>query len=56
LGADFASLFFGRLVFAVLASALIAGTISLVSDAVFFKAFFHNDRRKSARMTSPSAG
>jgi hypothetical protein len=43
LGADGISLFFGRLVFAVLASALIAATISLASDDVFFRAFFRKN-------------
>jgi len=40
LGADFTSVFFGRLVIAVLATALIARTISSVSDTVFFGMLF----------------
>jgi hypothetical protein len=41
LGADFTSVVLGRVVFAVLATALIAGAIKLASDNVFFQAFFH---------------
>jgi hypothetical protein len=41
LGADVTSVLLGRVVFAVLATALIAGTINLASDNVFFRAFFH---------------
>jgi hypothetical protein len=40
LGADFTSVFFGRLVFAVLATALIARTIGSASDGVFFRMLF----------------
>ncbi len=41
LGADFTSVFIGRLVFAVLAMNLIAKALSLVSDKVFYGALFH---------------
>jgi spore maturation protein SpmB len=50
LGADFTSLFLGRLVFAVLATALIARAINLAPDTVFFQAFFN----KSGRDLAPS--
>ena len=49
-GADFVSLFFGRLVFAVIATALIAWTIASVSDRVFFATFF---RRPDAAAMQP---
>ena len=41
LGADFASVFFGRLVFATLATALIAKVTYSISDDVLYRAFFH---------------
>ncbi|MFK0273334.1 nucleoside recognition domain-containing protein [Ensifer sp. NPDC090286] len=43
LGADFASVFFGRLVFAILATAIIARVVVLAPDAVFFRSFFRKD-------------
>ena len=49
LGANFASIFFGRLVFATLTTALIAKLIYSISDNVLYRAFFHrfNWRPKS---------
>ncbi len=41
LGADFTSVFLGRLVFATLATALIAKFIYTISDDVLYRAFFH---------------
>jgi hypothetical protein len=49
LGADFTSVFVGRLIFAVLATAVIARTVSSASDNVFFRAFFHKEERKLAQ-------
>lgn len=48
LGADFTSVFVGRLLFAVVATALIARTINSAPDAVFFKAFFRRHERQLA--------
>lgn len=56
LGADFTSVFFGRLIFAVLATALIAGTIKATSDGVFFKALFNKNGRQLAEPDSVSGG
>jgi hypothetical protein len=50
LGADFTSVFFGRLVFAVAATALIGGIIGSVSDRVFFATLF---REKSPKLPQP---
>lgn len=49
LGADFTSVFFGRLVFAVLATALIARAISSVPDSVFFRTLFRGNSRELAQ-------
>lgn len=43
LGADFASVFFGRLVFAIVATAIIARVVASAPDAVFFRSFFRKD-------------
>lgn len=43
LGADFASVFFGRLVFAIAATAIIARVVASAPDAVFFRSFFRKD-------------
>ncbi|QRY68462.1 nucleoside recognition protein [Ensifer sp. PDNC004] len=43
LGADFASVFFGRLVFAIIATAIIARVVASAPDAVFFRSFFRKD-------------
>ncbi|RWI22819.1 nucleoside recognition domain-containing protein [Mesorhizobium sp.] len=56
LGADFTGVFFGRLIFAVLATALIARAISSASDILFFKAFFHKDERRLAQSESGFGG
>jgi spore maturation protein SpmB len=55
LGADFTSVFVGRLIFAVLATALIARTIGSTSERVFFKAFFHG-RRPEGLAPEPTPG
>lgn len=55
LGADFTSLFVGRLFFAVLATALIARLISVVPDDVFFRMYFRKDERGVAKQ-EPSLG
>jgi spore maturation protein SpmB len=52
LGADFTSVFFARLVFAVLATAVIAIAINLTSDHVFFRALFHKEGCKLAQPES----
>lgn len=56
LGADFTGVFFGRLIFAVLATALIARAISSASDILFFKAFFHKEERRLAQSESGFGG
>ena len=56
LGADFASLFVGRLIFAVFATALIAWIVGSASDPVFFKAFFHKKKRTLAQAGSRPGG
>ncbi|SIT54573.1 exported hypothetical protein [Mesorhizobium prunaredense] len=43
-------MFFVRLIFAVLATALVARAISSASDILFFKAFFHKEERRLARL------
>ena len=53
LGADFTSVFVVRLIFAVLATALIARAVSSASDILFFKAFFHKEER---RLAQPETG
>lgn len=53
LGADFTSVFFGRLLFAVVATALIARLIVSAPDKVFFKSFFRKD---GARLAPAEAG
>jgi hypothetical protein len=50
LGADFTSVFFGRLVFAVVATALIGRIIGSVTDRVFFATLF---REKSPKLPQP---
>jgi hypothetical protein len=54
LGADFASVFLGRLVFAVVATALIARVIGSASDGLFFRTLFQKDGRKLAPSEFPS--
>ena len=54
LGADFASVFLGRLVFAVVATALIARVIGSASDSLFFRTLFQKEGRKLAPSESPS--
>jgi len=56
LGADFTSLFVGRLIFAVFATTLIAWIVGSASDTVFFKAFFHKKGRKLAQAVSRPGG
>jgi hypothetical protein len=53
LGADFTSVFFGRLIFAVLATAIVAKAIDAASDTLFFKAFYN---KREYRLTSPEPG
>lgn len=48
LGADFTSVFVGRLVFAIAATALIARVIASAPDAVFFRSFFRKDGTEPA--------
>lgn len=43
LGADFTSVFFGRLVFAIVATAIIARVIVSAPDRVFFRSFFRKE-------------
>ncbi|MDT4870128.1 hypothetical protein FQZ97_1051910 [compost metagenome] len=52
LGADFTSVFFGRLIFAIVTTALIARIIGSAPDTVFFKSFF---RKESARLAPSEA-
>jgi spore maturation protein SpmB len=56
LGADFTSVFVVRLIFAVLATALIARAVSSASDILFFKAFFHKGERRLAQSESGFGG
>jgi spore maturation protein SpmB len=56
LGADFTSVFFVRLTFAVLATALIARAISSASDILFFKTFFRKKERRLAQSESGFGG
>jgi spore maturation protein SpmB len=56
LGADFTSVFFVRLIFAVLATALIARAISSASDILFFKAFFRKEEGRLAQSESGFGG
>lgn len=56
LGADFTSVFVVRLIFAVLATALIARAVSSASDILFFKAFFHKEERRLAQSESGFGG
>ena len=48
LGADFTSVFFGRLVFAIAATAIVARVIASAPDAVFFRSFFRKDGTEPA--------
>ncbi len=52
LGADLTSVLVGRLIFAVLATAIIAKAINSTSDALFFKAFFHKRKDRFAQLVS----
>lgn len=56
LGADFTSVFVVRLIFAVLATALIARAVSSASDILFFKAFFQKEERLLAQSESGFGG
>jgi hypothetical protein len=56
LGADFTSVFFVRLIFALLATALIARAISSASDILFFKAFFRKEEGRLAQSESGFGG
>ncbi|MCF6098140.1 nucleoside recognition domain-containing protein [Mesorhizobium muleiense] len=56
LGADFTSVFFVRLIFAVLATALIARAISSASDVLFFKALFRKEESRLAQSESGFGG
>lgn len=56
LGADFTSVFFGRLLFAVVATALIARLISSAPDRVFFRSFFRKDGGQLASAESGAGG
>lgn len=49
LGADFVSVFFARLAFAIAATALIAGAVRLASDQLFFRTLFNRNDRQSAQ-------
>ncbi|KSV76758.1 hypothetical protein N183_02630 [Sinorhizobium sp. Sb3] len=48
LGADFTSVFVGRLVFAIAATAIVARVIVSAPDAVFFRSFFRRDGTEPA--------
>ncbi|WP_226951423.1 nucleoside recognition domain-containing protein [Rhizobium terrae] len=50
LGADLTSVLVGRVVFAVLATALVARAIYATSDAFFFKAFYHGGEASSSHV------
>jgi spore maturation protein SpmB len=52
LGADFTSVFFGRLVFAIVATAIVARIVASAPDAVFFRSFFRKD---DFNLASPQA-
>jgi hypothetical protein len=54
LGADFTSVFFGRLIFAVLATAVIAKMVNASSDALFFTALY-NERENRPASPEPEA-
>jgi spore maturation protein SpmB len=56
LGADFTSVFVVRLIFAVLATALIARAVNSASDILFFNAFFHKEERRLAQPESKFGG